>query len=141
MLSIAIVAKCAGIERNTMDQNHIKFGIELPRELHHEVKIAVAMRRLKMKEASEQAFTAWLESVGETGKHPHKAAESSQVEAASPFGELSPQEEQYIDWLLALVRQKKPTPSAEIALHAVRLAGAEVLGEKSVTTRKKQKAG
>ncbi|MGA9626453.1 MAG: hypothetical protein WBQ65_18415 [Bryobacteraceae bacterium] len=124
-----------------MDQNQIKFGIELPKELHRQVKIAVATRDLKMKEASEQAFTAWLEAVGEAGKHPHKAAGSSQVEVASPFGEITSQEEQYIDWLLALVRQKKPTPSAEIALQAVRLAGTEVLGEKSVTTRKKQKAG
>ena len=136
-----IIAKCAEIERNTMDQNQIKFGIELPKELHRQVKIAVATRSLKMKEASEQAFTAWLEAVGEAGKHSHKAAGSAQVEVSSPFGEISSQEEQYIDWLLALVRQKKPTPSAEIALQAVRLAGAEVLGEKSVTPRKKQKAG
>ena len=48
-----------------MDQEQIKFGIELPKELHRQVKIAVATRSLKMKEASEQAFTGWLESVGE----------------------------------------------------------------------------
>lgn len=124
-----------------MDQEQIKFGIELPKELHRQVKIAVATRGLKMKEASEQAFTGWLESVGAVPKHTARAAASTQVEAASPFGELSSQEEQYIEWMLALVRQKKPTPSAEIALQAVRLAGTEVLGEKSVTTRKKQKAG
>jgi hypothetical protein len=124
-----------------MEQNQIKFGIELPKELHRQVKIAVATRGLKMKDASEQAFTAWLEAMGEVGKHPHKAAAPAQVEAASPFGELSSQEEQYIEWLLALVRQKKSTPSAEIALQAVRLAGAEVVGEKSVTSRKKQKVG
>jgi len=124
-----------------MDQEQIKFGIELPKELHRQVKIAVATRGLKMKEASEQAFTGWLESAGAIPKHPTKTSGSAQVEAASPFGELSSQEEQYIDWLLALVRQKKPTPSAEIALQAVRLAGAEVLGEKSVTHRKKQKTG
>ena len=122
-----------------MDQEQIKFGIELPKELHRQVKIAVATRGLKMKEASEQAFTGWLESVGAVPKHTTRAAASAQVEAASPFGALSSQEEQYIDWLLALVRQKKPTPSAEIALQAVRLAGAEVLGEKSVTTRKNRK--
>ena len=124
-----------------MEENQIKFGIELPKELHRQVKIAVATRGLKMKEASEQAFAAWLEAVSEAGKHPHKVAGSAQVEAASPFGELSSQEEQYIEWLLALVRQKKATPSAEIALQAVRLAGAEVLGVKSVTPRKKQKTG
>ena len=124
-----------------MDQNQIKFGIELPKELHRQVKIAVATRGLKMKEASEQAFTAWLEAVGEIDKHPDRAARTSPVEAPSPFGALSSQEEQYIGWVLALVRQKKPTPSAAIALQAVRLAGVEVLGEKSVRTRKKQKAG
>jgi hypothetical protein len=124
-----------------MDQEQIKFGIELPKELHRQVKIAVATRGLKMKEASEQAFTGWLASAGAVPKHPTKAAGSPQAEAASPFGEFSSQEEQYIEWLLALVRQKKPTPSAEIALQAVRLAGVEVIGEKSVTSRKKQKAG
>jgi hypothetical protein len=123
-----------------MDQEQIKFGIELPKELHRQVKIAVATRSLKMKEASEQAFTGWLESVGAAPKRPTKAAGLPQVEAASPFGELSPDEEQYVEWLLALMRQKKPTPSAEIALQAVRLAGAEVFGEKSVPARKKQKA-
>jgi hypothetical protein len=124
-----------------MDQEQIKFGIELPKELHRQVKIAVATRGLKMKEASEQAFTGWLESIAEGGKRPHRQAESSQAEAASPFGSLTPDEEQYIDWLLALVRQKKPTPSAEIALQAVRLAGTEVAGTKQVATRKKQKVG
>lgn len=124
-----------------MDQEQIKFGIELPKELHRQVKIAVATRGLKMKEASEQAFTGWLESVGAAPKHLTKAAGSPQVEAASPFGELSPDEEQYMEWLLALVRQKKPTPSTEIALQAVRLAGTEVAGAKQVTTRRKQKAG
>ena len=124
-----------------MEQEQIKFGIELPKELHRQVKIAVATRGLKMKEASEQAFAAWLEAVSEGGKHPHKPSESPEVEAASPFGELSSREEQYIEWLLALVRQKKPTPSAEIALQAVRLAGTEVSGTKSVATRKKQKVG
>ena len=123
-----------------MEQNQIKFGIELPKDLHRQVKIAVATRGLKMKEASEQAFTKWLEAVGEVGKHPHKAAGSPQVAVAPPFGELSAQEEQYVEWLLALVRQKKPSPSAEIAMQAVRLAGAEVLGGKSVTAQKKQKA-
>lgn len=124
-----------------MEQNQIKFGIELPKELHRQVKIAVATRGLKMKDASEQAFTAWLEAVGEPGKYAHRAAGSTQVEAASPFGDLTPEEEKYVDWLLALVRQKKPTPSTEIALQAVRLAGSEVVGEKSVRSRKKQKAG
>jgi hypothetical protein len=124
-----------------MEQNQIKFGIELPKELHRQVKIAVATRGLKMKDASEQAFTAWLDAMGETGKHPHKAAAPTQVEAASPFGELSSQEEQYIEWLLALVRQKKATPSAEIALQAVRVAGSEAIGEKPVASRRKQKVG
>ncbi len=124
-----------------MEQNQIKFGIELPKELHRQVKIAVATRGLKMKDASEQAFTAWLEAMGEAGKHPHKAAAPAQVEAASPFGDLSSQEEQYIEWLLALVRQKKPSPSAEIALQAVRVAGSEAIGEKPVAGRRKQKVG
>ncbi len=124
-----------------MDQSQIKFGIELPKELHRQVKIAVATRGLKMKEASEQAFTAWLESVNQTGEAPKTRRESAQVQAASPFGELTPDEERYVHWLLALLRQKKPTPSAEIALQAVRLAGAEVVGEKSVAPRRKQKAG
>ncbi|MCL4395327.1 MAG: hypothetical protein M1482_11105 [Chloroflexi bacterium] len=123
-----------------MEQNQIKFGIELPKELHRQVKIAVATRGLKMKDASEQAFTSWLASAGE-GKQSHKAAGAAQVEAASPFGGLSPEEEQYVEWLLALVRQKKPTPSAEIALQAVRLAGTEAIGEKPVAGRKKQKVG
>ena len=124
-----------------MDQSQIKFGIELPKELHRQVKIAVATRGLKMKEASEQAFTAWLESVNQSGEAPKPRRESAQVQAASPFGELTPDEERYLHWLLALLRQKKPTPSAEIALQAVRLAGAEVVGEKSVVPRRKQKAG
>lgn len=122
-----------------MDQEQIKFGIELPKELHRQVKIAVATRGLKMKEASEQAFTGWLESIAEGGKRPHRHTESPQVDAASPFGPLTPDEEQYIEWLLALVRQKKPTPSAEIALQAVRLASTEVAGVKQVAARKKQK--
>ncbi len=124
-----------------MDQSQIKFGIELPKELHRQVKIAVATRGLKMKEASEQAFTAWLESVNQSGEAPKPRRESAQVQAASPFGELTPDEERYVHWLLALLRQKKPTPSAEIALQAVRLAGAEVVGEKAVVPRRKQKAG
>jgi len=124
-----------------MDQSQIKFGIELPKELHRQVKIAVATRGLKMKEASEQAFTAWLESVNQTGEAPKTRRESAQVQAASPFGALTPDEEQYVHWLLALLRQKKPTPSAEIALQAVRLAGAEVLGEKAVAPKRKQKIG
>ena len=124
-----------------MDQSQIKFGIELPKELHRQVKIAVATRGLKMKEASEQAFTAWLESVNQTGEAPKARREAAQVEAASPFGELTPDEERYMHWLLALLRQKKPTPSAEIALQAVRLAGAEVLGEKAVAPKRKQKIG
>ncbi len=124
-----------------MDQEQIKFGIELPKELHRQLKIAVATRGLKMKEASEQAFAGWLEAVSEGGKRPHKHSESPEVEAASPFGSLTPDEEQYMEWLLALVRQKKPTPAAEIALQAVRLAGTEVSGTKQVATRKKQKVG
>jgi len=124
-----------------MDQSQIKFGIELPKELHRQVKIAVATRGLKMKEASEQAFTAWLESVNQSGEAPKPRRESAQVQAASPFGELTPDEERYLHWLLALLRQKKPTPSAEIALQAVRLAGAEVVGEKAVAPKRKQKAG
>ncbi len=124
-----------------MDQEQIKFGIELPKELHRQVKIAVATRGVKMKEASEQAFTWWLEGIAEGGKRPHRHTEPAQAEAATPFGPLSSEEEQYVSWLLALIRQKKPTPSAEIALQAVRLAGAEVAGVKQVTARKKQKAG
>ena len=124
-----------------MDQNQIKFGIELPKELHRQVKIAVATRGLKMKDASEQAFTAWLEAMAGGGKSSHKAGGAPQLEAASPFGELSSQEEQYIEWLLALVRQKKPSPSAEIALQAVRVAGSEAIGEKPVASRRKQKVG
>ncbi len=124
-----------------MDQSQIKFGIELPKELHRQVKIAVATRGLKMKEASEQAFTAWLESVNQTGEAPKARREAAQVEAASPFGELTPDEERYMHWLLALLRQKKPTPSAEIALQAVRLAGAEVVGGKAVAPKRKQKVG
>ncbi|HZV04743.1 MAG TPA: hypothetical protein VE999_06640, partial [Gemmataceae bacterium] len=98
-------------------------------------------RGLKMKEASEQAFTAWLESVNQTGEAPKARREAAQVEAASPFGELTPDEERYMHWLLALLRQKKPTPSAEIALQAVRLAGAEVVGGKAVAPKRKQKVG
>jgi hypothetical protein len=128
-----------------MDQNQIKFGIELPKELHRQVKIAVATRGLKMKNASEEAFTAWLEGTAEGGKPAHKAGGGAQgggaqVEAASPFGELSPEEEQYVEWLLALLRQKKPAPSGEIALQAVRVAGAEAVGGKPVTSRRKPKA-
>jgi hypothetical protein len=123
-----------------MEQEQIKFGIELPKELHRQVKIAAATRGLKMKDASEQAFTGWLASAGEAAKSAHKHSGQAQVKEAAPFGEFSPEEEQYVAWLLALVRQKKPTPSAEIALQAVRLAGTEVLGEKSVTVRRKQKA-
>jgi len=140
-MSIAITRRENQNSVNSMDQEQIKFGIELPKELHRQVKIAVATRGLKMKEASEQAFTGWLESIAEGGKRSHKQAESAQVEVAAPFGSLTPDEEQYIDWLLALVRQKKPTPSAEIALQAVRLAGTEVAGTKQVATRKKQKVG
>jgi len=140
-MSIAIMRQENQNSVNSMDQEQIKFGIELPKELHRQVKIAVATRGLKMKEASEQAFTGWLESIAEGGKRSHKQAESAQVEVAAPFGSLTPDEEQYIDWLLALVRQKKPTPSAEIALQAVRLAGTEVSGTKQVATRKKQKVG
>jgi len=124
-----------------MEQNQIKFGIELPKELHRQVKIAVATRGLKMKDASEQAFTAWLAEMAEGGKPSHKTGSAPQVQAASPFGELSSEEEQYVEWLLALVRQKKPTPSAEIALQAVRVAGSEAIGEKPVASRRKQKAG
>ena len=50
-------------------------------------------------------------------------------------------EEQYIAWVLAMLRQKKPSSASEIALQAVRMAGAELLGEAPVAARKKQKAG
>jgi hypothetical protein len=123
-----------------MEQNQIKFGIELPKELHRQVKIAVATRGLKMKDASEQAFTAWLEAA-EGGKPAYKSGAAVEPPAASPFGELTPEEEQYVQWVLALARQKKPTPSAEIALQAVRVAGTEAVGEKHVSGRRKQKAG
>jgi|GEM_PF-1868897 len=123
-----------------MDQSQIKFGIELPKELHRQVKIAVATRGLKMKEASEQAFTAWLESVNQTGEAPKTLRESAQVQAASPFGALTHDEEQYVHWLLALLRQKKPTPSAEIALQAVRLAGAKCLARRPLRRKENKKS-
>lgn len=123
-----------------MDQSQIKFGIELPKELHRQVKIAVATRGLKMKEASEQAFTAWLKA-HEKGGERAAAPEAKPAQAVSPFGHVTPEEERYVGWLLAMLRQKKPSPAAEIALQAVRLAGSELVGEAPVAARKKQKAG
>ena len=124
-----------------MEQEQIKFGIELPKELHRQVKIAAATRGLKMKEASEQAFAGWLASAGEGTRHSQRAPSHAQVAPSTAFGDLTSEEEQFVAWLLALVRQKRRAPSAEIALQAVRLAGAEVLGEKSVTAHRKQKVG
>ncbi|MBA3973795.1 MAG: hypothetical protein C0504_06205 [Candidatus Solibacter sp.] len=123
-----------------MDQNQIKFGIELPKELHRQVKIAVAMHGLKMKEASEQAFTAWLKAHTEGGVA-DAGVEAQAKQAVSPFGNLSGEEEQFVAWVLAMLRQKKPSSASEIALQAVRMAGAELLGEAPVAARKKQKAG
>ena len=39
----------------------IKLGIEIPAELHRRVKIEAATRGVKMKQATSEAFTAWLE--------------------------------------------------------------------------------
>jgi len=124
-----------------MDQNQIKFGIELPKELHRQVKIAVAMHGLKMKEASEQAFTAWLKAHTEGGGGADAGVEAQAKQVVSPFGNLSGEEEQYVAWVLAMLRLKKPSSASEIALQAVRMAGAELLGEAPVAARKKQKAG
>lgn len=123
-----------------MDQNQIKFGIELPKELHRQVKIAVAMHGLKMKEASEQAFTSWLKAHTEGGGI-DAGVEAQVKQAVSPFGSLTSDEEQYVAWVLAMLRQRKPSSASEIALQAVRMAGAELLGEAPVAARKKQKAG
>jgi len=123
-----------------MDQSQIKFGIELPKELHRQVKIAVATRGLKMKEASEQAFTAWLKA-DEKGGERATGPQVKQPQVVSPFGQVTPQEEQYVSWLLAMLRQKKASPASEIALQAVRLAGVELIGETAVAAKRKQKAG
>ena len=40
----------------------VKVGIEIPRELHTRVKIEAARRRIKIKDACQEAFEGWLKT-------------------------------------------------------------------------------
>jgi hypothetical protein len=67
----------------------MKIGLELPVELHARMKSTAAARRMKLKQATRQAFEAWL---GESSK----SALSQQ--------QCTPEEQKAVDAVLLLLR-------------------------------------
>lgn len=53
------------------NDDYTKFGIEISRSLHRQVKSAAANRGKSMKKAADEAFTAWLAAGEQTGKVDH----------------------------------------------------------------------
>lgn len=45
----------------------MKVGIEIPEELHRRLKVEAARRQVKLKDAFEEAITAWLKPADPAG--------------------------------------------------------------------------
>ena len=81
-----------------------------------------------MKHAAEQAFAAWLDSRdGEAAM----ASGLPKLEESQYPGHLNADEQQMVEWLLALLREQDQTTAAQIALYGVRLAGTETIARRA----------